>query len=193
MTRFVGRALGGLLVIALPLGAQAQGFPQPSASGHFGPVAEVAAEFGGDDAIEVFYRNGDRQTIRAGQGVTLSGGLHYQLPATPLDIAATVGYKFVRTSDYHTDLGIYRVVFKVTGTYELPRHFWVDAGPVWHTAVRLNGDGYVPDVDFDDAFGGTVGAGWRWFGLTYTFIKYKSPATGEVSADNVGITAAFKF
>jgi hypothetical protein len=193
MTRFVGRALAALLVIGLPLGAQAQGYPQPDANGHFGLMAEVAAEFGGDDAIEVFYRNGDRQTIRAGQGVTLSGGVHYQLPSAPLDFAATVGYKFVTTSDYHTDLGIYRVVFKLTGTYELPRHFWVDAGPVWHTAVRLNGDGYVPDVDFDDAFGGTVGAGWRWIGLSYTFIKYKSPATGDVSADNVGITAAFKF
>ena len=135
MTRFVGRALAALWVIGLPLGAQAQGYPQPNAAGHFGPVAEVAAEFGGDDAIEVFYRNGDRQTIRAGQGVTLSGGVHYQLPSAPLDIAATVGYKFVRTSDYHTDLGIYRVVFKLTGTYELPRNFWVDAGPVWHTAV----------------------------------------------------------
>jgi hypothetical protein len=193
VTRFVGRALAALLVSVLPLGARAQGFPQPNANGHFGLMAEAAAEFGGDNAIQVRYTNGDRQTIRAGQGVTLAGGVHYQLPAMPLDIAATVGYKFVRTSDYHTDLGIYRVVLKLTGTYELPRHFWVDAGPVWHTAVRLNGDGYVPDIDFDDAFGGTVGAGWRWFGLSYTFIRYTSPFTGDVSANNVGITAAFKF
>jgi hypothetical protein len=191
MTRFVGWVTAGLLVSVLPLCARAQGLPQPNS--RFGPVLEAAAEFGGDNVVKVFYTNGDTQDIRAGQGVTLSGGLHYQLPRFPLDSAATVGYKFVRTSDYHTDLGINRVVFKVTGTYELPRHFWIDAGPVWHTAVKLNGDGYVPDIDFDDAIGVTAGFGWRWFGVTYTGIRYSSPLTGGVDANNVGVTATWKF
>jgi hypothetical protein len=191
MTRFVGWVTAGLLVSILPVCAPAQGLPQRNSG--FGPVLEAAAEFGGDNVVKVFYTNGDTQDIRAGQGVTLSGGLHYRLAQLPLDIAATVGYKFVRTSDYHTDLGINRVVFKVTGTYELPRHFWVDAGPVWHTAVKLNGDGYVPDVNFDDAIGVTVGFGWRWFGVTYTGIRYSSPLTGGVEANNVGVTATWKF
>jgi hypothetical protein len=156
-------------------------------------VLEAAGEFGGDNVVKVFYRNGDTQDIRAGQGVTISVGAHYQPRSFPVDFAATVGYKFVTTSDYHTDLGIYRVVLKFTGTYALPNHFWVDAGPVVHTATRLKGDGYVPDIDFDDSVGVTVGAGWRWIGLTYTNMRYHSALTSGVDASNVGATFTWKF
>lgn len=191
MTRWVGWILAGLLATVLPLCAQAQGLP-PSHGG-FGAVLEAAGEFGGDNLVKVFYTNGSTQDIRAGQGATLSAGVHYQVPGVPVDIAATVGYKFVRTAAYNTDLGVNRIVLKLTGTYELPRYFWVDAGPVWHTAVKLNGDGYVPDVNFDDAIGVTVGAGWRWFGISYTSIRYTSGLTGGVDASNVGVTATWKF
>ena len=191
MTRWVGWILAGLLATVLPLCAQAQGLP-PGHSG-FGVVLEAAGEYGGDNLVKVFYRNGDTQDIRAGEGVTLSAGVHYRIPNVPLDISATAGYKFVRTSDYHTDLGVNRVVLKLTGTYELPRRFWIDAGPVWHTAVKLNGDGYVPDINFDDAVGVTVGAGWRWLGISYTNIHYTSGLTGDIDASNVGVTFTWKF
>jgi hypothetical protein len=180
----------GLAALLLSPRSEAQGY-SPSV-GRLGFVAEMAAEFGGDNVLEVFYRNGDTQNIHAGQGVTLSVGAHYQPKSVPIDFAATVGYKFVRTSDYNTDLGIYRVVVKFTGTYALPNHFWIDAGPVLHTATRLQGDGYVRDVDFDDAVGVTVGAGWRWIGVTYTNIRYNSPF-GSVNASNVGATFTWKF
>ena len=161
--------------------------------GHFGFVLEAAGEFGGDNLVEVFYRNGDRQNIKAGQGLTVGGGIHYRPVSIPVDFAATVGYKFVRTASYNTDLGVDRVVFKITGTLPLPNHFWVTAGPVWHTGVKLNGDGYVEDVDFDDAVGGMVGFGWRWFGVSYTNIKYRGPFAGSVDASSGGITFAWKF
>jgi hypothetical protein len=96
--------------------------------------------------------------------------------------------QFVRTEAYNTDLGVDRVVVKVTGAYLLPHNFWVDAGPVWHTAIKFNGDGYVPDISFNDAVGGTVGFGWRWFGIEYT-----SSITGGVDAGSVGATFAWKF
>jgi hypothetical protein len=59
--------------------------------------------------------------------------------------------------------------------------------------TSLNGDGYVPDVDFDDAVGGMVGFGWRWIGVSYTNIKYRGPFDGSVDASNGGITFAWKF
>ena len=191
MTRLIGWTLPGLLATVLPLCAQGQGLP-PSHGG-FGVVLEAAGEYGGDNLVKVFYRDGYTQDIRAGEGVTLSAGVHYLIPNVPLDISATAGYKFIRTSDYHTDLGVNRVVLKLTGTYELPRHFWIDAGPVWHTAVKLNGDGYVPDIDFDDAVGVTVGAGWRWVGISYTNIHYTSGLTGNIDASNAGVTFTWKF
>jgi hypothetical protein len=181
----------GLAALLLAPRSQAQGY-SPSV-GKLGVVAEMAAEFGGDNVVKVFYRNGDTQNLRAGQGVTLSVGAHYQPVSVPIDFAATVGYKLVGTSDYHTDLGIYRVVLKFTGTYALPNHFWIDAGPVLHTATRVQGDGYVPDINFDDSVGFTVGAGWRWVGVTYTNMHYNSALTGRVDASNVGATFTWKF
>jgi hypothetical protein len=161
--------------------------------GHFGFVFDSAAEFGGDNLIDVFYRHGGTQHIKAGDGVTLGGGIHYRPVSWPIDFAAIVGYKFVRTSSYDTDLGVNRAVIKLTGTLPLGNHFWITAGPVWHVGTNLNGDGYVPDVDFDDAVGGMVGFGWRWIGVSYTNIKYRGPFAGSVDASSGGITFAWKF
>jgi hypothetical protein len=183
--------LFGLLAAVAAPRSDAQGWSRDS--GHLGLVLEAAGEFGGDNLVKVFYTDGGSQDIRAGQGVRLSIGAHYQPVSFPIDFAATVGYKFVRTADYHTDLGVDRVVFQFTGTYALPSHFWVDAGPVWHTGVKLNGDGYIPDIKFDDAVGVTVGAGWRWIGVSYTNIRYTSPLTGGVDASNGGVTFTWKF
>ena len=160
--------------------------------GHFGFVLDSAAEFGGDDLIDVTYRHGGTQHIRAGEGVTLGGGIHYRPEALPVDFAATVGYKFIRTSSFDSDLGINRVVIELTGTVPLVNHFWVTAGPVWHTSTKLDGDGRIADVDFDDAVGGMVGFGWRWVGVRYTNIKYRS-SFGTADASSGGITFAWKF
>lgn len=173
--------------------ARTEAAPGAGEPGRVGLVLETAAEFGGHDLVKVLYTNGSTQTIRAGQGVTVGIGAHYQPYSLPIDFAATVGYKFVRTAAYDTDLGVDRVVIKFTGTYALPNHFWIAAGPVWHTATKLKGDGYLPDVDFDDSVGGTVGIGWRWIGLTYTNIKYRGDFPGSVDASNEGVTFAWKF
>jgi hypothetical protein len=161
--------------------------------GHFGVVLDGAAEWGGDNLIDVVYRHGYTQHIKAGQGVTLGAGIHYRPVGLPVDFAATVGWKFVRTSDYDTDLGIDRAVIEFTGTVPLVHHFWVTAGPVWHTATRLNGDGYVPDVDFNDSVGGMVGFGWRWVGVRYTYMKYHGDFPGSVDASSGGISFSWKF
>jgi hypothetical protein len=163
--------------------------------GHFGFVLDGAAELGGDNLVEVIYRNGDTQNIKAGQGVTLGGGIHYRPVALPVDFAATVGYKFVRTASNNTNLGVDRVVIEFTGTVPVGNNFWVTAGPVWHTSTKLNGDGFIPDVNFDDAVGGMVGFGWRWVGVRYTNIKYRArdPFTGSVDASIGGITFGWKF
>jgi hypothetical protein len=142
--------------------------------------------------VKVFYTNGDTQTIRAGQGFSLALGAHYQLAALPLDFAATVGYKYVTTAASNANINIGRVVIKATGTCELPQKFWVAAGPVWHVGTRLNGDGFVPNIDFGDSLGGTVGVGWRWFGISYTNIHYSSPLTGVVNGSNVGVNVILK-
>jgi hypothetical protein len=185
--------LAAIAVATASQRAEAEWGDATGVPGHFGVVLDTAAEFGGDDLFKVFYRHGGTQHITAGQGVTLGGGIHYRPDALPIDFAATVGYKFVRTAGFDTDLGVNRVVIKLTGTVPLGNHFWVTAGPVWHTGTRVNGGGFFQDVNFDDAVGGMVGFGWRWIGVSYTNIKYRNPFFGSYDASNGGITFAWKF
>jgi hypothetical protein len=186
-------ALAAVIVTTASNRAEAAWGEATGDPGHFGFVLDSAAEFGGDNLVEVIYRNGDTQHIKAGQGVTFGGGIHYRPLALPVDFAATVGYKFVRTASYNTDLGVNRVVIEFTGTVPVGNHFWVTAGPVWHTSTKLNGDGFIPSVDFDDAVGGMVGFGWRWVGVRYTKLEYRGPFPGSVDASSGGITFAWKF
>jgi hypothetical protein len=186
-------ALAAIVVATANKPAEAAGGEATGEPGHFGFVLDAAGELGGDDLVKVFFRNGDTQTIRAGQGVTVGGGIHYRPVALPVDFAATVGYKYVRTAAENTDLNVGRVVIELTGTVPLGNHFWVTAGPVWHTSTKLDGDGFVPSVDFDDAVGGMVGFGWRWVGVRYTNIKYRGPFTGSVDASSGGFFFEWKF
>src|SRR5215469_6748233 len=98
--RIVGWASFALLSVAFaPLSQADIGESRP---GHFGPVLEFAGEFGGDNVAEVFFRDGGSQDIKAGEGVTLSAGVHYQPAGFPVDFSGTVGYKFMRTEAYNT-------------------------------------------------------------------------------------------
>ena len=111
-----------LLALAALVGSQraeAEWGEATGTPGHFGVVLEGAAEFGGDNLVEVLFTDGGSQHVKAGQGVTLGGGIHYRPVSLPVDFAATVGYKFVRTAAYNTDLGVDRVVIKFTGTVPL--------------------------------------------------------------------------
>jgi len=191
-TRAISIALLIAATAAGTLPAKAAAYPsQPH--GHFGPVLELDADFGGDNVARVFYTDGSTQDIKAGQGVTPAAGMHYQLAAAPVDFAVMVGYKFVTTRASNADIHIDRVEVKALGTYELPKHFWLDAGPVWHTGIRFHGGGYIPDFSFNDATGATVGFGWRWIGIAYTHIRYSSAITGDVDASNIGLTLAYEF
>ncbi len=185
-------ALAAIVVATASKPAGAAGGDATGEPGHFGFVLDGAAELGGDDLLEVVYTNGDTQHIRAGQGVTLGGGIHYRPVALPVDFAATVGYKYVRTAADNIDPFVGRVVIEFTGTVPVANHFWVTAGPVWHTSTKLDGDGRIPDEHFDDAVGGMVGFGWRWVGVRYTNIKYRSPL-GTFDASSGGIFLAWKF
>jgi hypothetical protein len=194
--RLVAASLLSLAALGASHRAEAEWGEATGEPGHFGVVLNGAAEFGGDGVAKVYYTNGDTQNITAGQGVTLGGGIHYRPVSLPVDFAATVGYKFTTTAASNLHLSIDRVVIQFTGTVPLGNHFWADAGPVWHTGVKLNGDSVnytsVPDVNFDDAIGGTVGFGWRWIGVSYTYIKYRAFGT-SFDASNGGITFGWKF
>jgi len=162
---------------------------QSASRGQFGFVGELDAEFGGDDLVEITFTNGRSQTLHAGQGLALNGGLHFRPGGSNFDFVGTVGYKYVTTAASNADIRLERVVLKLQGYYDFNRGWWVSAGPVWHTGVRFSGDGFLSDVSFSDAVGATFQFGWRWVGIGYTNISYEAerPFRGKVDASNFGI------
>lgn len=160
----------------------------------FGFLVGADLEYGGDDIITVSFTDGSDQDIKTGQGATLSvGGYFKPQESSGFSARATVGYKFVTTAASNADIGIDRIVYELVGDYEWANGFWVGAGLVQHTGVKLDGDGFGPDVDFDDATGITAELGWRWIGLTYTKIDYEDEFGGEWDADSVGLSFIWRF
>jgi len=152
----------------------------------FGPLLEGALEFGGDSVAQVFFTDGSDQKVKAGQGVTLSGGFYYR-PSASFDIHATAGYKFVTTKADNADITLTRVVLKLTGDYELPNGFRVGGGLVEHVSPKFEADNLGSDIKFKSAVGLVGSVGWRWIGVTYTSIDYKAKGGGKVDASNIGV------
>jgi hypothetical protein len=187
-------AIGVLIVGGVFLSTLAQAAEAGGSGGHVGVVAGLDLEYGGDNVVKVTFTNGSTQNLRAGQGVAVNFGLHYQPARSNFDIAGTIGYKYVTTAADNADIHLDRVVIKLIGSYTSSNAWWVGAGPVWHTGTHFKGDGFVPDVNFSDSTGFTVQVGWRWFGAGYTNMSYsaEAPFRGSVDASSVGIFAQWK-
>jgi hypothetical protein len=70
---------------------------------------------------------------------------------------------------------------------------------VWHIGTKYNTDGLRIDHDYGNSLGFTLQAGWKWFGVTYTNMKYEqqpSPGTTgagtKVDASVVGLTIRWR-
>jgi hypothetical protein len=176
------------LVSSLLLGAQSSAADNKG----LGFVFEGDLEYGGDRVATVSYTDGSDQDVLAGQGVSLALGAHYR-GDSPFSVRGTVGYKYVTTAASNADISLSRVVFEVLGNYAWPNGWWAGAGITHHTNIRFKGDGFGPDIDFDDATGPTIELGWRWIALSYTNLEYTTDFGGKVDASSVGLTLVSKF
>jgi len=173
-------ALAGLV----PVSAQGT----PSGPGHFGFTMYGTAAFGGDTVGVVGFKDGSTQNINAGQGLDFGLGGHYKIDRLPVDISATLGYKYVTTQATNANINLSRTVLELRADYLFPNHAWVGLGSVWHSNIKLNSDGYAPNLAFDDAQGVTVKVGWHWVALAYTNMKYRDEFGFNFDASNFGIT-----
>ncbi|MFL6551557.1 MAG: hypothetical protein ACJ8OJ_22915 [Povalibacter sp.] len=159
-----------------------------------GFVFEADLEYGGDDIASVNFTDGSSQDIKAGQGISLAMGAHYRSSAdSPFSVRGTVGYKYVTTAATNADISISRTVFEVLGNYAWDNGWWVGAGITRHNNIKFDGDGFGPNVRFDDATGPTVELGWRWIALSYTQLDYTDELGYEWDASSLGITLTTKF
>ena len=197
--------LSALLLAAAPLAATAQtpappasmpevaAVPQAPTVHKFGWVGDLTLEYGGDVLVTLIFDDGSEQDILAGQGGALAFGFDYRPPTMPqLGLRTTAGIKFTSNASDNANISFIRFPIEVVGSYYLPKDWRVGAGLAYHTGVSFNGDGFVPDVDFDPAAGATLELGWRWLALTYTQIEYKANG-GSLDASAVGISLNWVF
>ena len=157
-----------------------------------GFVLEGAGEFGGDHIATVTFTDDSDQNVDAGDGLTLSGGAHFR-SVSNWDFRGTVGYKYVTTEADNADIHVDRIVLKAVADYFFNSKWYVGGGAVYHSGTQFHADGLGPDIEFDDALGATIEAGWSFVGLSYTFMDYKDEFGNKYSADNIGITFTGRF
>jgi hypothetical protein len=148
-----------------------------------------ALEIGGDRVAEVYFTNGEKQSVRAGQGGSIAIGSEFQMPHVErLLFQATVGYKYVTTQADNVHIRLTRVPILVTGNWMATKKLRLGAGIATHQAIRFKTDGLGQDIAFDGATGPTFEVAYSGIGLTYTAMKYKDQDKHAYSANAIGLS-----
>jgi len=187
----------GLCLALLSITATTQA-AEPSAAANLGPragfLAQMDLDFGGDDIATVYFEDDSSQDITAGQGVAVSiGGYFRPIESSSFEIDASIGYKYATTQADNADINISRTLLQLEASYRWPNGFYLGAGVIQHMSPELNGDGFFPDIEFDDATGFNAEIGWRWISLHFTDISYESDLFEDVDASHVGIRFTYRY
>lgn len=129
------KAVAAIVLAGLAsLGAQAQEGPQIRWFGSLG------ASFGGDTLASGTYTNGQTFSIKAGDGLLLSGGV--SIAATDkIDLQATVGYHSTSTNANNGKIEFTRVPVELLAFYNLEGKWRVGAGVRSATGAKLSTSG----------------------------------------------------
>jgi outer membrane protein with beta-barrel domain len=192
MNRLNPAVLLGL--VSLAMAAQAAE-PGPASHGpRAGLLAQVDADFGGDDVATVYFEDDSSQDLTAGQGLGISlGGWFRPIADSPFEVQASFGYKFSTTQADNADIGMSRTLLQLEALYRWPNGFFVGAGLMSHMSPKLDGDGFFPDIDFDDATGFNAEIGWKWISVHYTNITYESDLFEDIDASHIGARFTWRF
>jgi len=189
MNRIKSIALGLLVFTIGALQAQEENVSQP-----FGFLIEGALEFGGDEIAEVFFQNGEDQSVNAGQGGSIAVGGQYALDK--LLIRGTVGWKYVTTQASDANIRLTRVPLNLSLNYLVTPDIRIGAGIQSQQSIKFKGDNIpgLPDIDFGSATGPRIEVAYKWIGISYTSMTYKSKDVAEeYKADSFGITLSYVF
>ena len=147
-----------------------------------------ALEFGGDKVAEVYFTNGEKQSVNAGQGGTLSVGAQLQIPSVEkLLFHASVGYKYVTTQADNVHIRLTRVPIQLTANWMIADRLRIGAGLATHRAIKFNADNLGEDITFSAATGPTFEIAYRGIGLCYTAMTYKDHRNNKYAANAIGV------
>lgn len=157
-------------------------------------LIEGGIEYGGDELLQVFFTNGEDQTMRAGQGGYIAVGGQLQFSSVKqLMLRASMGIKYNTTAADNANIRLTRFPINLTPFWKINDDFRLGVGLTTHINPNLKGDGFVPDVAFTSKFGPRFEFGYKWIALTYTAINYEDDSGESFSASSIGASISLTF
>lgn len=157
-------------------------------------LIEGGVEYGGDEILQIFFTNGEDQTMRAGQGVYIAVGGELQFSGVKqLMLRSSIGIRYNTTAADNANIRLTRFPIHLTPFWKINDDFRLGVGVTTHLNPSLKGDGFVPDVAFKSTVGPRIEFGYKWIALTYTVIRYKDELGESFSANSIGASVSLTF
>lgn len=157
-------------------------------------LVEGGIEYGGDEILQVFFTNGEDQTMRAGQGGFIAVGGELQFSnVKQLMLRTSIGIKYNNTAADNANIRLTRFPVHLTPFWKINNDFRLGVGITTHLGPSLKGDGFIDDVDYTSTAGPRFEFGYKWIALTYTAINYKDESGESFSASSIGASVSFTF
>lgn len=177
-----------LSLLLVTLGAHGQDVEQTKNTRF---LVDAGLEYGGDEFLEVFFTNGEDQTMRAGQGGYLAIGGQFEFASIEsLMIRTYIGIKYNTTAADNANIRLTRLPFVFMPYWKINDDFRLGVGATKHLNVKFKGDGFVPDENWTSTWGTRFEFGYRWVALTYTSVKYETEFE-DLSANSLGLSFSF--
>jgi len=149
----------------------------------------IALELGGDDVDEIFFTNGESQSVRTAQGISIALGTRMQIPSVRhFALDATVGFKYVTTQADNAHIRLSRIPLHLIGHWMISDDFSLGVGAISHQNIKYKSDGISQDISFKNALGSQFQFAYKGVGLHFTKMNYTDQFGQGYKADAFGLS-----
>jgi hypothetical protein len=165
------------------------------------PLIKAGFDVGGETLVTAVFTNGERENVKANEGVYLGGGAAILDEARNMEYHVTLAYKFALINADNGDIEWTRIPLEALVFYRFPRAR-VGGGLTYHINPKVEGSGVVGglDIEFKNALGLVLQADWLItkkiaLGGRFTFLEYDAEGafTGSAKSNGVGLTFSMNF
>ena len=162
--------------------------------------AKVGYDTGGDTLVTVIFTNGDRENIKANQGLFLGGGVSIVTDDKAIETEISLSYKVDDITASNGDVTWSRWPLDALVFYRWDK-VRVGGGLTDHFGPKLSGSGVISglNVSFKTSLGAILQADWRItdkmnLGARYTMLDYDLKNTNtKVKSNGLGIEFSGSF
>lgn len=186
-----------LAILAATSSAQAQvAAPVKTVSGFVG----IGASAGGDKLATAFYTDGDSANIKAGGGVSFTGGLNFRINEQ-FSAQTSVTFHVDDQTASNGSLKFQRFPIEALAFYHINQQWKIGTGLRYVTGAKLSGSGVadIRDTKFDNALSSVVEGEYMFSPQLSVKVRYVNEKfelkhrSGEVKANHVGVSGNFYF